>query len=988
MLTLLLVALIVIVHTQSETCSCTGSDCPATNDVSVGNLCASSVCINGNPVPPPSNDPCVVVSFFNGQIVRVPIPGCCTSAANCTAGACQMAGTCVTATGQTVSATSSPPFGTCQFEQIVPCCEVDNDCQIDACHIGTCDGGCGTGLGLFFSERDGSHNVWSKRNVQVDALLCKTCTQELIPKCCLTSGDCASNSTLESRCDVGELPICDVNHRCVCGLIPPPAECTVANVTACAPLLARCHECGATAICDDGHCKIVVDTEGGAGQIFCAVNNTENNFDRDGFFHCGIEVTSQCNSSCPAGTVEIDALNFDASTCTNHTDGTQTCTLHCNCDHCDHDAGTIVDHQICCEAQVPNVAVPECGGEPRPVCYSYTPANTTEGDACKAWGAGGVGPTKQGCTCDTSTATFDCNDFWTNAPRNSDGTCPAGAGCVDNSGIDVDDDITTTTTTGGNTRKRQQAVCNSCGIAGQSGVLTPDLQCLRDCDQDGNPVCPPDTSTVTDCCANIVGLQSSGGGFFDPLVVQCCKDVATYNADSSHAPVGDQNAADLIASCNKTTSSGGLKILAVPFIANQCQCPSGFGPQSNGGDTHQDLCECASASNGQANDYVATCGNNTDNDGDGVHACGTQLVCVAEDPNAGGANIGEICDGANLPPPDATNATCDCNDNNAGVQKPIACFADADGDGFVDCTTCDLVCMDTVCMTPPCPVCPDGKFPLVANSTANLPLAFGGAKVRAPLRGGTPAFRNQHGKRATPAPPPAYLTTCPAAFGCGAANGQQGCDCCDQDPYVYPGSPYCSVNATLCGGLGGSQAAHPYDYDCDCQDIPHVVCDDGIKTTGGDTPDAPLIGPNSTTHQRFIRQCQTGALNDNGTLISNGTLEPFVFSDVGEGMCGSPVNGVCTTMHGWCTERKRSIGSRIALPGRKRASSSSVTIPAPDECNGESVIDPSTGMYPQAAGDGNAGACFEYLSGCLPRNIGTANAHCACDCDVCVVVEQ
>ena len=339
--------------------------------------------------------------------------------------------------------------------------------------------------------------------MQIDALTCKNCTYTAMDNCCLTSSDCAFPKP--GGCDDGELPICDVSHKCVCGLIPPTPECTVANAdTACATLLARCTECGATAVCDDGRCKIDLDS-GASDQIFCAMNDTEHNFDRDAFFLCGIQVTSACLDACPAGSTQIPLENFDQSTCRNNTDGTQTCTLHCNCDYCDHDFNaTFVDHQICCEARQTIDGQPaefiECGGDARPICYSYDTGSETEAEACHEWGVNG-GPTDaqskaDGCpTCDTPNGvpgepTFDCNNFWTAAARVM-GVCPSSACAnLDATGTDAPGDNLSGTSSNSGTRKRQTSATGTCNDCGRSGTIvgnsqTPDVVCLRDCD--GSP---------------------------------------------------------------------------------------------------------------------------------------------------------------------------------------------------------------------------------------------------------------------------------------------------------------------------------------------------------------------------------------------------------------------------------------------------------------------------------------------------------------------
>ena len=1007
-----------------DTCSSCDGACSQIANVSVGSLCAGAICINGAPVPSGDGNPCTLDDVFthpdgSQSPVHLPIPNCCQVDGDCqSAPPCQQAvtGACV------LSANSS--YGWCTYTPMVGCCQTDSDCPARVCYQASC-GNCSTTARLFFSERDNSPhlNAWSKRNVLVAPLVASTCQQcayTPIAQCCVTSADCAYNVTAgrpnPGGCDQGELPICDGNHQCQCGLQPPPAECTVANVTACAPLLARCTQCGATAVCDDGRCAIAVTP--GAGTIWCAVNSTATNADQDAFLACGTAVVQRCATACLADEVQLnDTLAFqgvDGACTTNSTTGLLTCHLHCMCDLCDRDASqTVPDEYICCEAVDPNnPGTPICGGEPRTICYS-TQANTTdeEAAACLAWGESG-GPARTLCpngnvTQDCTVSGINCTSLWTTGGTlgaNDTYTCP-------------NDQCFNTAT---NVKKRQApATCNSCplGTVGQSGLppRTSPTTCYRDCDGDGNPLCAIDQG-LNACCAQIIAGQNSTL-FVQQPIYQCCADIAAYNtqaASNGGTPIGDDvDPRQFIASCNVTLVGNDQQISdginVTPIIPGLCVCPDGFigedaidANEANFGPVHQDLCECVPQDVGNsANDYVILCA--YDVDGDTIPACTPASFCTSQVvpatsagpaiDDAGAcvfannqANIAPNTPATYFYPPnvtavfpafDAGEPGCDCDDSNPAIGAPYGCFTDADGDGAPDCASCELTCT----------VCPAGTVALLGPVQPPTPASlqsFGGAKVRAPLRS-----THLHGKRQAPAPTPAPTNiTCPAPTPSPTPLVDKRCDCCDSDQFAYPGSPYCSVNKTLCA-IANMPSSTDYDYNCDGVDIPHIVCND--DDDDDNTADAGTVIITTSSGGRIIRLCDftvnTTAGNGAG-VVSNGTEQPWVHNntEASGGSCSlAPTNTSCLYTPGWCLERKRSIGAQIRPPGKKRSVGvGSVSIPAPEECDGQSVIDPSSGGAPMPL----VGTCFEYLAGCDLKSSNALGTHCACDCDVCVLVEQ
>jgi hypothetical protein len=199
--------------------------------------------------------------------------------------------------------------------------------------------------------------------------------------------------------------------------------------------------------------------------------------------------------------------------------------------------------------------------------------------------------------------------------------------------------------------------------------------------------------------------------------------------------------------------------------------------------------------------------------------------------------------------------------------------------------------------------------------------------------------------------------------------GQQ-CDCCDRDPYAFPGSRWCSTKPRVCPDEDGHDS---FDYNCDDDDDHLVLCEDTDEEDEIDWDD--IVHDTEEGRDRYIRGCQ--AANNSDTNSDNVFIESTVLGECGYNM----TVGNCSTNHGFCLERKRNAGERIIL-SKRAMGDGGLTMHAPIECNNGSITDPED-YLPNAPPEG---ACVEYIQECHQRHHD--HTSCTCDCDICVIVGQ
>lgn len=970
---ILLALLLLLNAVAAQDCDQCGS-CEVIEEACVEKLTVDELFVDCHQVPPFDGDPCTNEDIVDGETVKVHIPGCCTDDESCDQfkpDSCYLS-TCVIAEGDT--------HGTCEHTRIENCCNDNSECPKQKCYDYVCDETCPESTELLFTSSSGGighRRAWSKRAISLDTQ-CKRCVGTKRPGCCLTSGDCDFGGAL-GNCTQHEIGICDGNHECVC--VPNKGEeCThQTEEEDCAyltPKLEKCpNECAAIH-CVKGHCVIEIDedVDFDHDNVTCADdcddrNATISSFvwcgavagqndDEDAFLKCGTEVNRRCGE-CLAGEMEVPEDSFDCAP-ENLPDGP--CMLTRECDCCDHSPSQErPDEVACCKIDCnPNDnGVLECNGEPRQVCVTKSAdpdpdADTEMENQCQKYG---METENKPCDCDPSIIGLDCTNCW---HASTDAPCP----------VCLADPVEECNTQGGGERKRacaakkkkrQVVECDECP---NSDATSADLTCFLDCDGDDEPVCDPETGSALECCQALHDrhpeyehVQQQVRDCCDAIIRESNADTAT---DENNLFPADGNAATFPATasaCNYTST---------PYIPNQCNCTDGYIDSASFNDTtHTDYCDCTSDLIGQ--DYIAECA--PDADSDCVPSCETERVCVPLDPASN--SIVAVCASVGMLAPSPSQ--CDCDDSDPTASTYHGCFADVDGDTFVNCTSCVSTCGE----------CPEGTHPLT-------PVLLGQRappKVRAPLGGSrhVNAAGHRHAKRQEPECPefPVYIP-CPCSAPIEPGDqctdeeppkpiGQR-CDCCDIDPYAFPGSRWCSTRPRVCPD---EETGDPsFDYNCDDDDDHLVVCEDhGDEEDGNDD----IVHDTDDGRDRYMRGCQPENDDDANS--------PEVFTETeqsGECKFNETIQN-CTTVHGFCLERKRNIGDIMHLgyaANRKRAMGDGhIQVHAPIECDNSSIVDPEDVTPPLF------GSCFEYIEECHARTHHNVTM-CHCDCDICVMVGQ
>lgn len=944
-----------------DTCDCTSEDCKVLEDVSIQKGCADSFCVDGHPVPGGSGNPCVNVELVDdgtGALIRkeVQIFGCCamaTAAADCALFA-PSPKTCHAAIcKETVENNVGTGYGFCEFERDPECCATTGDCEKKDCYD-VVDCKCpNSGTGLLFTEKaDSQHkNVWEKRNAHLlDESTCTLkCEYKKRENCCLKNADC--------QCEATEIAVCAKAGECVC--IPACGKTTC-------KVDANCFDefkdkaiakgpCWRPDCDSSGVCTIVYDTNtdlDGDGvkclldcddndetqsiTVWCPVE-TPLNEDSDEFLKCGTVYKSVCttqaaidaDTACefgdpfPANQVAT-CLSVDAS------DTTRKVLTTC-CDCCDAfvaASDNTPDVTITCQADCDKDGKVDCGGEATEVCVAT-------GTTCAEWdGAGssascGTPPAPPPTDCIPTAAQNNGTSCWAETPPT-----PAPAQQqVRGGGI-----------------KPLDFVCDEC--TQDPNLDTPTNICYLDCDDDQKPICKGtgasgQVDNVVECCLELSGPTANYypflGGFGGSNVVPCCEEILTKDCGARVDGVYNRDNCDFNGDIDTSQFAECSEVKAVPLIKNVCECPAGYITTTADHAPFPESDPCACSNNAAKDAYVIECA--SDRDGDCAQDCRLQKFCTAA------ATCEQVVGGQSVTP-DRTGK-CDCNDNDDKKWQLLGCGRDADGDNFAACGMCENICAGVTC--------PDGRIRLIELAgppppPPPAPQSIGGLASRFAPKA---APAHKHNKRQT-CTPPLFETNVKCPVGDKKKRQMQTCtqslcDCCDIDKYVFPGSPYCSVNKTLCATT--SMLSAQYDYDCDNCDKKRVVCED----FGVDDVDANIVIDGVGANKRYIRTCK-----DPG---NGGAFRPGVFEDDGTvlGEC-KVVGSNCTRESGYCPEEKKKRG----------LGDGGIKVDAPVECN--ELTDP--------IGDPlEPGTCIQFLEKCVPSGSGS-NTMCHCDCDICVLVSE
>lgn len=645
--------------------ACEGTACEVMDNVRVNKLCASELCVDGDPVVVGDGDPCTSDDLVNGVRVSVPIKDCCASQADCEQ---WMPDVCYESKCIKLPESNST-HGVCVHTAIANCCASEEDCAPRACQTVTCQENEGENQVTFtklkssdahFTQLDKRQQTISSpgRCVYEDALTSDGC--------CTESSDCVPEAGQECFCDAG--------NKCVC-LSTTQFEC-VKDVDCQAPSMelnkcrakGRCFE----QVCDRGFCTCKPDfdkdsdTDGVCCRddcndldpavkepIFCTVlNGTVVNKDNDTFVKCGSVVEEFCGLTCPPGRVKVNETQLDESSAHGKK---KELYVRWDCDCCDDNRNnTRPDEYVYCALDADRDGVPE----PVPKSNS-TPA---------------IDLTPPGC--------FD--KVCVIQPTNLHNKSPKKGG----KGFDVvvSDEI-------------RDAQCaeffnNPDFVSVPPENQIPDQQC----DQCGEN---PDLITADDQCPVVVAV---GDAKFSPCsgtkdgttLAECCTELllvppplpqgvpadaakwraccASFNGDYPDTPDGTE--------CDEVDGA------AFPLELEQCGC-----------EPTEPLCE-----------RPITCV--PDKDHDWYYACEApttfcadpewlELVndlapAEAEDKLCRKMFKGENFAGMQKVTGDSEDfgkdTFCDCDDTDKWVYQKIACFKDADGDGFparpANVTTC------------------------------------------------------------------------------------------------------------------------------------------------------------------------------------------------------------------------------------------------------------------------------------------------------------
>lgn len=937
-----------------DTCDCTSEDCKVLVDVSIQKGCADSWCVGGHPVPGGTGNPCINVALVDdgtGALIRKEVQsfGCCrvaTAAADCALfapkpKACQAA-TCV----ETFENGVGTGYGFCEYERDPVCCATMGDCPKKDCYD-VVDCKCpNSGTGLLFTEKAGSQhkNVWEKRNAHL--LDESTCTMQCEYKkrddCCLKNADC--------KCEATEIASCGRAGECIC--FPACGKTTCKVDADCfdafkdkAIAKGPCWrpDCDSSGVCtivydtntdlDGDGVKCLLDCDDNdatqAITVWCPVEEPVNE-DNDEFLKCGtvykpvcttqaaITAGTACEFGTPFPTAQIaTCLSVDAS------DTTRKVLTAC-CDCCDAFVATsdnTPDVTITCQADCDKDGKIDCGGDSTTACVAT-------GTTCAEWDGA-----SSSASCGAPTPPADCiptadqNDgtsCWIETPP----TPPPAQ-------QQIRGDI-----------KPLDAFCDECPQ--DPNADTPLKICYLDCDADSQPICSGtdaagnDVDNVVLCCLEMrgaTGLYPFIGGAATN-VAKCCEAIVSSDCTVAGDGTIDISTCGLNGDVDSSQFSECAAANSVPLIKNVCECPAGYiTTAADHTEFTSDPCGCDP--NGGADSHIIEC--SRDKDGDCAQDCSVREFCTTA------ATCEDVVDDVAYVTPDQTGK-CDCDDNDEDKWQLLGCGTDADGDGFAACGACQNICAGDTC--------PDGTIRLIPKAPTPPPQAVQtGVKGLASKFAPKAAPSHKNNKRAT-CTPPLFETgvLCPADKKKRQVQTctQSICDCCDLDKYVFPGSPYCSVNKTLCATT--SMLSAQYDYDCDGCDKKRVVCED----FGVDDVDVNIVIDGTGDDKRYIRTCK-----DQG---NGGAFHTGVFEDDGTMLGECKLNGAdCERMSGYCPEeKKRGLGD------------GGIKVDAPVECN--ELTNPF--------GDPLApGTCFEFLESCVKSGSG-ANTMCHCDCDICVLVSE
>lgn len=958
LLPILLVAAVYLFGARADCPDC--DTCNVIDKVCVSKLSAAeSICIDGQPVPPGNHNPCQVKDIDDeGNIIIAEIPNCCAVDNDCID----------LVEGCTIAKCHIPDGkqrGQCKTEKVANCCTVAEDCPPLPCKTAVCDGSCDVQQGSFFTHAaDSKHkNSYSKRSIGFETP-CTTCSYVDKQNCCIESIDC--EKAHGGPCKENEQGFC-INNKCQCqGYCK--TECTHQTQDVdCAYLQPKLDECElecAAIECVHGYCKIVPkpgddadndqhpcdedcnDDDASVWEFVWCVDNAQNK-DGDRFMQCGSEAVRRCGN-CNADETKVDFVDLD---CDPQNLPAGPCHVARRCDCCDLSASEDrPDHTICCKADcdVEEPPVDNCGGDPRQVCVTKPATNQSMTEECSNWGK--TTPDKD-CDCTDN----DCTDCW--VAYTGDGMCPVCTPPAETKKRSAPKKVA---------KKRTVDQCDSCPGA----PVSPTHSCLRDCDGDKSPVCPVDTTSAIDCCIN---LRSHGSDatppiqyeFVDAQIKQCCARIIA-ESDASTATDPENLFRDDTDATKYVHTSAACNYTSTPYIPNQCACPEGFVDSEDLPDTpHQDYCDCTDDT---PNDFLSICG--TDSDNDCTPSCEPFRYCSTQNP----ADVlqDDICDADGHVPFDS-QAECDCAPNDNQFDKLHGCFPDADGDGFLNCADCVSTCG----------ACPPGRVPVPLGQLPQVYLSLG-AKLKEPLgrfrHDATASRRHANHKRDTCHPPPEYKP-CPCSAPVPEGESCQDkpspklddalCDCCDVDPYAFPGSRFCSTKPRVCPDEETGEPS--VDYNCDGDDDHKVVCEDTDEDDPEDNDD--IIHDTADGRDRYIRGCQAQNNSDTDqTDVFGGTQA----TSLGECRFNATSHN-CSTQHGFCLERKRNAGDLV----KRAMGDGSLEVPAPIECNDGHVVDPED-YLPGAVPEGS---CVEYIQECHSRPHTNATG-CHCDCDICVVVGQ
>lgn len=292
---------------------------------------------------------------------------------------------------------------------------------------------------------------------------------------------------------------------------------------------------------------------------------------------------------------------------------------------------------------------------------------------------------------------------------------------------------------------------------------------------------------------------------------------------------------------------------------------------------------------------------------------------------------------------DGKPCATDCDDQNSTIRDTIDCFVDADGDGFPNCLECQVLCVE------PGATCPVGYVSFDASlvgapqsttfvvldkacttsahadkvqriSTSTLESELSLSTLSASTKYSFLDFfhssdDDDDSSRSSDddddSSSSSSSSTSPAS--------EDICDCCDSDPFAFPGSHYAFIHPNECWN---------FDYNCDNVRTTYACCEDGAPVG-----EPVAHGPTNTLseHRRIawdidVQQC---------TRIPTG---PYTTDDDDDAAhCGGCVDLYPDT--GWACQAdcdasvaKRSLKNCPTVCGGQCACIDSESPPLPGEC--------------------------------------------------------